>query len=300
VRGDTTVDRVLVERGRAVGVCAMGADGAAFEARAGLVVLTAGAYGTPAILLRSGIGPARELERLGIDVVLDLPGVGANLHDHPMAELDFSGTPELTAALADAASRGFVPEEQTLAKLRSSRCREAFDLHLAPVAAVSPLSLLAGRVLLAVACMAPLTRGRLSLAGRDPEQMPVIDHGYLSDPEGADLEVIVDGVRIARELARTEPLASLIGHETGALAGLEDDALRVAIRGTHGHYYHPVGTARMGREDDPLSVCDSSGRVLGSGGLWVGDCALIPTIPRANTNIPAVVVGARVAKFLQT
>ena len=277
--GDAIVDRVELRPGASARVHAI-RDGRALVIEAGRVVLTAGAYGTPAILLRSGIGPARDLEQLGIDVVLDLPGVGGNLHDHPMAELDFSGTPALTAALADAASRGFVPEEQTLAKLRSSTCREAFDLHLAPVAAVSPLSLLAGRVLLAVACMAPLSRGRPLARSQDPEQMPVIDHGYLRDPDGADLEVIVDGVRIARELARTEPLASLIGHETGALAGLEDEALREGIRGTHGHYYHPVGTARMGREDDPRSVCDASGRVLGAGQLWVGDCALIPTIPQ--------------------
>ena len=225
IAGDAIVDRVELRPGASARVHAI-RDGRALVIEAGRVVLTAGAYGTPAILLRSGIGPARDLEQLGIDVVLDLPGVGGNLHDHPMAELDFSGTPALTAALADAASRGFVPEEQTLAKLRSSSCREAFDLHLAPVAAVSPLSLLAGRVLLAVACMAPRSRGRLSLASQDPEQMPVIDHGYLRDPDGADLEVIVDGVRTARELARTEPLASLIGHETGALAGLEDEALR--------------------------------------------------------------------------
>ena len=78
------------------------------------------------------------------------------------------------------------------------------------------------------------------------------------------------------------------------------DALREGIRATHGHYYHPVGTARMGREDDPLSVCDSSGRVLGSRQLWVGDCALIPTIPRANTNSPAVMVGERVAQAIVT
>ncbi len=97
---------------------------------------------------------------------------------------------------------------------------------------------------------------------------------------------------------RRDPLAELIGAETGPLAGLEGAALEDGIRRTHGHYYHPVGTARMGRADDPDAVCDPSGRVRGCDGLWVGDCALIPTIPRANTNIPAVVVGARVAQEL--
>lgn len=297
VLGDAIVDRVDLRSGGSARVHAIH-DGRALAIEAGRVVLTAGTYGTPAILLRSGIGPARELERLGIDVVLDLPGVGGNLHDHPMAELDFTGSPELAAALAEASSRGFVPEEQTLAKLRSSHCREAFDLHLAPVAAVQPDSLLAGRVLLAVACMTPRSRGRLSLTSSDPERMPLIDHGYLSDPDCADLAVVADGVRIAREVAANGPLARLIGSETGALAGLEGERLAAGLRRTHGHYYHPVGTARMGRADDREAVCDASGRVHGVEGLWVGDCALIPTIPRANTNIPAVVVGARVAREL--
>jgi choline dehydrogenase len=297
VLGDAIVDRVELRPGGSLRVHALH-DGRELVLEAGRVVLTAGTYGTPAILLRSGIGPAQDLERLGIDVVLDLPGVGGNLHDHPMAELDFTGSPELSSALADASSRGFVPEEQTLAKLRSSHCREAFDLHLAPVAAVQRDSLLAGRVLLAVACMTPRSRGRLSLASGDPERMPLIDHGYLSDPDGADLAVIADGVRIAREIAAGEPLASLIGSESGALAGLAGEELAGGIRRTHGHYYHPVGSARMGHADDPQAVCDASGRVHGVDGLWVGDCALIPTIPRANTNIPAVVIGTRVAREL--
>ena len=101
VLGDAIVDRVELRPGGSLRVHAIH-DGRALVIEAGRVVLTAGTYGTPAILLRSGIGPARDLERLGIDVVLDLPGVGGNLHDHPMAELDFSGSPELSRALADA------------------------------------------------------------------------------------------------------------------------------------------------------------------------------------------------------
>jgi choline dehydrogenase len=297
VAGDTIVDRIELRPGAPARVHAI-RDGRALVVEADRVVLTAGTYGTPAVLLRSGIGPARDLERLGIDVVLEVPGVGGNLHDHPMAELDFAGSPELASALADASSHGFVPEEQTLAKVRSASCREAFDLHLAPVAAVQPESLLAGRVLIAAACMTPRSRGRLSLASCDPEQTPVIDHGYLGDADAADLAVIADGVRIARELAATAPLAGLIGAEIGALAGLEGKALGDGIRRTHGHYYHPVGTARMGPADDPQAVCGPDGRVHGLEQLVVADCALIPTIPRANTNIPAVVVGARVARAL--
>ncbi|MEO9176155.1 MAG: GMC family oxidoreductase, partial [Gaiellales bacterium] len=245
------------------------------------------------------IGPARDLERLGIDVRHDFPGVGGNLHDHPMAELDFAGSAALSEALAEAAEHGFVPEEQTLVKARSAFCEQAFDLHLAPVAAVLPESLLAGRVLIAIANMAPRSRGRLTLTTSDPEAAPRIDHGYLSDPGDRDLAVIADGVRLARELARSGPLAPLIGAENGVLAGLEGDDLTDGIRRTHVHYYHPVGTARMGRADDPQAVCDADGRVRGLDGVWVADCSLIPTVPRANTNIPAFVVGERVAHALR-
>jgi choline dehydrogenase len=297
VLGDAIVDRVELAESRPARIHAIH-DGRPIVIEADRVVLSAGTYGTPAILLRSGIGRPTDLERLGIDVVHDLLGVGENLHDHPMAELDFTGSPELAAALAEAASHGFVPEEQTIAKLRSSLCDEAFDLHLAPVAAVLPASLLAGRVLIAVACMTPRSRGRLSLAGSDPEQAPLIDHGYLSDPAGADLSVIADGIRSARALAASGPLAALVGEEIGTLAGLEGEALADGIRRSHVHYYHPVGTARMGADGDARAVCEPTGRVRGIDRLWVADCSLIPTIPRANTNIPAVVVGERVAQAI--
>jgi choline dehydrogenase len=299
VLGDTLVDRIVVSDGRPVQIHAI-QDGTPVVIEADKVVLSAGAYGTPAILLRSGIGPADDLRRLGIDVRLGAPGVGGNLHDHPMAELDFAGSPELTAALAEAAAHGFVPEEQTLVKARSALCEEAFDLHLAPVAAVLPDSLLAGRVLIAIANMAPRSRGRLTLVDRDPERAPRIDHGYLTDPGDHDLAVIADGVRLARELASSGPLAPVIGAENGVLAGLEGHELADGIRRTHVHYYHPVGTARMGRADDPGAVCDTDGRVRGLEGVWVADCSLIPTVPRANTNIPAFVVGERVARALRS
>jgi choline dehydrogenase len=295
--GDTLVDRIETREAAPTRIHAI-RGGERFVVEADRVVLSAGTYGTPAILLRSGIGPAHELEQLGVEVVLDAPGVGANLHDHPMAEIDFEGSPALAAALAEAAAHGFVPEEQTIVKLRSSHCETAFDLHLAPVAAVLPDSLLAGRVLIAIACMTPRSRGRLALASLDPEHAPAIDHGFLTDPEGADLAVIVDGIRRARALAATSPLVELAGAEIGPLAGLEGAGLEEGIRRTHVHYYHPVGTARMGGPGDAEAVCDPSGRVRGLDGVWVADCSLIPTIPRANTNIPAFVVGERVAREL--
>ncbi len=269
-------------------------DGVEVRVRAATAVLASGAYGSPAILLRSGIGDPVELARHGIQVVHALPGVGRNLHDHPLFELDFEGSGALGAALAEAAVERFVPEEQTLGKFRSSRAIGSYDLHLIPVAAPAH-SLLAGRTILAVGALEPHSRGRLTLRSTDPGVAPVMDHAYLSDVEGHDLAVLVEGVALARELAETEPLCSLIGAEVGPGRGAE---LEDAIRRGHVHYYHPVGTCALGRADDPHAVCDARARLHGLERIVVADCSLMPIVPRANTNVPAVVVGERVADLL--
>ncbi len=269
-------------------------DGVELRVRAATAVVAAGSYGSPAILLRSGIGDPDELARHGIAVTHALPGVGRNLHDHPLVELDFAGGGALRSAIAAAQAAGFVPEEQTLGKLRSSRASGPYDLHLIPVAAPEH-SLLAGRTILAVGAMEPRSRGRLTLASARPDDAPVMDHGYLTDPEGHDLEVLVEGVALARELAATEPLRTLIGEELSPGSSVD---LRDAIRRTHVHYYHPVGTCAMGASDDPLAVCDGRGRVHGLDRVVVADCSLMPTVARANTNVPAVLVGERIADTL--
>ena len=265
-------------------------DGHEVRIVAGTVVLSAGAYGSPAILQRSGVGDPADLRAAGIAVVVDLPGVGRNLHDHPLVELEFAGSERLRRLMAESAAARFTPEEQTLGKLRSTRATGPYDLHLFPIAA-HPHSLLAGRVMLVVAAMEPLSRGRLRIADADPETAPVVDHGYLSDPGGADRAVLAEGIERARELGATEPLRPLIGEETR-------QSLDSPIDEVHAHYYHPVGTCAMGGETDPLAVCDGAGRVRGLDGVVVADCSLMPVIPRANTNLPAVIVGERIAEAL--
>jgi len=289
------VDRALCDRlsvhPNAVEVVAW-RDGEELRVTAGTAVVASGAYGSPAILLRSGIGDPDVLAPLGIATTHELPGVGRNLHDHPLVELDFAGSPALREALADAAATRFVPEEQTLGKLRSSRASGPYDLHLIPVAAPEH-SLLEGRTILAVGAMEPRSRGRLTLASPDPDVAPVIDHGYLTDPH--DVAVLLEGIDRARELAATVPLRALIGKE---LAPGDDGDLASAIRRTHVHYYHPVGTCTLGAAGDPLAVCDARGRLHGLDRIAVADCSLMPVVPRANTNVPAVVIGERIADEL--
>jgi choline dehydrogenase len=265
-------------------------DGGELRVRGQVAVLAAGSYGSPAVLLRSGIGDPAALAPHGIRVVHDLRGVGRNLHDHPLVELDFAGSDPLREALAEAAAERFVPEEQTLGKLRSSRASGPYDLHLVPVAAPEH-SLLAGRTILAVGAMEPRSRGRLTLASADPDVPPLMDHGYLTDSH--DVAVLLEGSERARELAATEPLRSLVGDEL-----LRDLDLEDALRRTHVHYYHPVGTCALGPAGDELAVCDARGRLHGLDRVVVADCSLMPVVPRANTNVPAVVIGERIADEL--
>jgi choline dehydrogenase len=285
----TIVDRVLVEHGRAIGVRGIGPDGA-FEAGADLVVVCGGTYGSPAILLRSGLGPADELARLGVEVVEDLP-VGRNLHDQPSFELIFSPSEELTRrTLAFVAAGLTVPDEQGFAKGTSGRAQaegEPFDLHVFPEIALD------GRLGVFVATLTPRSRGALTIGGLDPEAAPRIDHAMLSDADGHDMEALLDGIELGRTFASTEPFASMLDRELepGSTAPARHD-LREAVRRGVIHYWHPVGTCAMG------AVTDPSGHVRGVEGLVVADASVMPVVPRATTNVPTVVVAERIAEAL--
>jgi choline dehydrogenase len=284
--GDAPAERLLVEGGRVRGAVVRRAGEPAVEAAR--VIVCAGAYDSPALLLRSGLGPADELRALGIAVVADLPGVGANLHDHPAVELGFAGTPELRAISAEyAASGAFAPVEGVIAKMRSSLCAPAgFDLHVYPVGGVVPGGF---EFSLPVACLTPRSRGRVRLAAAHGTVAPVIDHAYCSDPDGHDHAVLRDGVEIARSLARSGPFAELLGAETEPTRGL---GARAAVDAVVAHYYHPAGTCAVG------AVVDERLRVHGIDGLFVADCSVFPTVPRANTCMPAVLVAHRLAGWL--
>jgi choline dehydrogenase len=297
VVGGALADRLLIERDRVVGaLLVLGRE--RVEVRAERTVLCAGSYGSPAILLRSGVGDPDELRALGIEPRHALPGVGRNLHDHPAAELVYGGSRELERRTDAFAARRFAPVEQSIAKARSSLAAGPFDLHVYPVGGQTPDG--AGfdwRI--PVACMEPRSRGRLRLRSADPEALPRLDHGFLADSAGHDLETLVQGLQLVREVAAQPPLCDLLGAELGPSAGAADaQALRQFVRREFVHYYHPVGTCRMGAAGDPEAVVDGRGALLGLDGAWIADCSIMPVVPRANTNVPAVVVGERVARTL--
>ncbi len=255
------------------------------------VILAAGVYGTPAILQRSGVGDPDRLRAVGIEPIVESRLVGANLHDHPMIDAGRIIGIELQRHLDDAAASGFLPEEQTLGKFVSSQSADGlYDLHVFPVVASDQTSELHGRVAVEVACMKPRSRGRLDVTGPDPLAAPTIDHAYLSDPEGHDLAVLRDGLVIAEQLLDHPLVAPLLGESP--YGPVTDDAIRDRVA----HYYHPVGTCAMGAAD--VAVCDATGRVRGLDRVWVADASLIPEIPRANTNLPAIMIGERIAGWL--
>ena len=285
VRGDTLVDRVLVSNGRAVGVRAIGPEGP-FEVGADRVVLVGGTYGSPAMLLRSGIGPAEESSR-----TRHLGGRGSARRGREPARPSRVRAVLLTergAGEADFDVRrrpaGPCPDEQGFASMASSLATDGLiDLHIFSEVALDR------RLGIFVACLTPASRGRLTLQSPHPDAAPILDHGYLTDAEGHDLAVLIDGIERAREFAATNAMGPLLAEEFSPGSGVD---LAEAIRRDVIHYWHPVGTCAMG------DVTNERGHVEGVDGLVVADASLIPRTVRATTNLPTIVVAERVAGFI--
>jgi len=297
VRGGTLriLDEVMVDRlvswGDGPVRLAAIRHGEAITIEAGTLVLAGGVYGTPLLLERSGIGAPAVLRAAGVEVRVDLSGVGANLHDHSMAHADRRVGPQMQQWLDEAAATGFLPEEQTLGKFVSSVSPDGlYDTHVFPVCASDQTSFLHGRVHVEVACMTPRSRGVIHISSADPGAHPHIDHGYLNDAEGHDITVLRDALVHAGRLLDHPLLAEVLGER------ITDMSTDQAIRDTVAHYYHPVGTCAMGT--GPMAVCDADGRVHGVDGVVIADVSLMPQIPRANTNLPAVMIGERIAQTL--
>jgi choline dehydrogenase len=298
VVGDALVERVLVRDGRAVGVAVR--DGRRLaEIGASRVVLSAGAYGSPAILLRSGIGPADEMAAIGVKPALDLPGVGRNLHDQPCAEVHYEGSDDLAGRMErHQAETGWQPHEQVIAKFPSADCQQGFDLHIYPVGGYSK-DTSTWFWFLGVACLTPLSRGSVRLSGPRLDDRLLIDHRYLSDPGGYDRARLAEGVERVREVAAVPELRRLLGRETRPGPEVsERQAIERFLDHAAVHYYHPAGSCKMGPASDPDSVADADGRVHGIEGLYVADASLMPAVISGNTNMPTAVIGERIARSL--
>jgi choline dehydrogenase len=311
VETDAHVSQLLVEGGRATGVRYVH-EGATREARATHeVVVACGAVKTPQLLLVSGIGPADQLRGHGIPVVADAPAVGVGLQDHPMVVAGWRTpgarnlweevTPE-NLELWRRERRGpmasFGAEAGGFA--RSSGDRPAPDLQFGAIPGPPPLPELGPPTERAVGTLVGAvhvrSRGRVMLASADPAARPVVDPAYFAD--AADLEVLVAGVRMAREIAACQPLAAITDGEIMPGEGVDDDErLRDWIRATAGTMFHPTGTCAMGGAAE--AVCDPELRVRGVEGLRVVDASVMPATPRGNTNAPTIAVAERAADLIR-
>jgi choline dehydrogenase len=314
---DTLVTRVRVANGRATGVDLAPRDGSAPEQLHAEreVILCAGAFQSPQLLLLSGIGAAQDLAKLGITVAHDLPGVGYGLQDHPAAALlmEMNDTssyglslrtlPRAAANLAEYLARRTGPLASNLfestAFIRSAPERPLPDLQLVFQPARRnrnrfPLPLGHGFAASAVN-LYPLSRGRVSLQSADPRAAPLIDPALFQEP--GDLQPVLAGLRLARELFGSSAFARYRAQEVAPGANVSTDAELVRyIRATASTVHHPVGTCRMGQDES--AVVDARLRVRGVAGLRVVDASIFPSIVGGNTNAPVVMVAEKAADMI--
>ncbi len=280
-------DRFALRSGKAVSMRVLGPAGEqAVEAER--FVVAAGAYCSPALLLRSGVGPPDDLRGLGIPPRVPLPGVGQGLMDHARVEFELpapEGPPP--------ASR-----RQLHGKARSRECQGDFDLHFCPTESFSQNGQRLWRC--AVCLLTCASRGTVRLSSADPTAPPSVDHRYLNDP--ADRAALADGILLLADILGTEAGRRLCpGHPVESLTGSrrpsQGDLERILLE-RYVTYAHPCGTCRMGPPGDPLAVVDATGRVHGLDNVYVADAAVFPVIPRANLNWTCMAVAEAIAARL--
>lgn len=294
IEGDTHLRRVLFKGRRAVGV-EVEQGGEVRRIDAGLVVISAGAIQTPPVLWRSGVGPRRDLEGLGIEVVADVPGVGANLCDHPMATVQVRAKDPAVASQE-------LPIIQTItrytAPTSSAYPEHRNDLQI-ELLTFSQREDVAGVFSIAAVLEQSYGRGSVRLESADPHAQPVIAQQFCEDDR--DTMRLVANYRDCLAFARTAPLSDYIAEVLVPESGEpSDDELASMLRREARSGYHPCGTAKMGPADDPEAVVDQYGRVHAVDGLVVADASIMPEVPRANTNLTSIMIGERVGEWIRT
>ncbi|SFP71124.1 GMC family oxidoreductase [Amycolatopsis rubida] len=291
----TLVASLLVADGRATGVAVIDGSGKRRVIEAGQVVLSAGALASPAILLRSGIGPAAELEAWGIEVVADVPGVGRNLHDHLLVPIVFGtekaiGPPQPYQPLNQ--THWFWKTDPGLAVPDSQPITFSIPFYYdaGMTGPASGFTIHAGLI-------RPESTGSVTLSSTDPTAGPLIDLAVFEDER--DLAVLIASVRQCRAVGREPQLAE----EWGAYEALpgpatddSDEALAAWVRRAVNSYHHQVGTCRMGIDEGAVVTPDL--RVIGVDALTVADASVMPKVTTGNTNAPTAMIAERAADLL--
>ena len=306
--------RVLVDKGRAVGIeyARRGKRHTAGAERE--VLLAGGAINSPQLLLLSGIGPAEELRAMRIPVALDLPGVGKNLQDHlnvniiqrtkePVTLDDKSaGLASLGVALQwllwrTGPGTSNVAEAGAFVISRIGAATPDIQYHFIPAQVVdhARTKLDGYGVTLHACCLRPESRGEIRLSSADPLQPPVIDPNYLASDY--DLKILIDGIRRGREILAAPAFRPWLGEERIPGPQIQSDsALEAFVRATAETEYHPVGSCKMG--SDPMAVVDDRLRVRGIDRLRVIDASIMPTVVSGNTNAPTIMIAEKGADMV--
>ncbi|MFT3689491.1 choline dehydrogenase [Paenirhodobacter sp.] len=307
VRG--LAQRVVIENGRAVGVMV---DGAMIRARAEVIV-SASSINTPKILMLSGIGPAAHLRDHGIEVVADRPGVGANLQDHLEVYMQYAAQHPVTLykywnVLGKAAvgaqwlftrkGLGASNQFESCGFIRSDAGVDYPDIqyHFLPLAVrYDGKTVAEGHGFqVHVGPMRSKARGSVTLRSADPRDNPVIRFNYMSHPD--DWLEWRKCIRLTREIFGQPAMAGHVKHEIQPGDAVQSDAQIDDFVRAHGESaYHPCGTARMGRRDDPTAVVDPEGRVIGVEALRVADSSIFPRVTNGNLNAPSIMTGEKIA-----
>jgi choline dehydrogenase-like flavoprotein len=311
------VHRIVIENGRATGVEYQQPDGTHIARANREVIVSGGAIGSPQVLMLSGIGPADHLRTHGIDVRLDLPGVGKNLHDHLFVPITYRSPTSLHRGTALHFLGGMMHEYLFgggwfgRTSFEAGAFIKSFDgahipdvqLHTMPWGYFTPNQdgpgkpdLDTGHCLsILVTLIYPKSRGELLLTSDRPDQKPHIDPAFLKEPE--DMQLLIRAIRKSREICAHPIMAEHLREELspGAQSASEEELIEeIKLRGCTG--YHPVGTCKMGVDD--MAVVDPKLRVRGLDGLRVADASIMPTVPGGNTNAPSMMIGERAAALI--
>lgn len=298
-RAQTTVDKVVFEGTKATGVLASTAGGSYELVEGGRIILSTGTVGSVQILLRSGIGPAEDLRRLGIDVRADLPGVGANLTDHQRTGAFLVPKPGIldpTKAFLQEILRTTAPGSENFNDLQYYMVNH---FSLDPFPELQMLSGSTSIIGVMLVSQRPKSRGRITITSADPAAAPLIELNFLDHER--EMEVLVDGVRTAWQIANHPRIRDLgLGFVVLRESTIDnDDMVRQYVMTSLDSVYHPTGTVRMGPAEDSSTVVSERGAVHGLESLYVCDASIMPNTVVANTNVTSIMIGERAADFFR-
>jgi len=315
VRTNVQAFEILFEGKRAALVSFQDLSGSRQERPQREIVVCAGAIGSPQLLMLSGIGPADHLRTLDIPVLCDLPGVGANLQDHPALPMAYECTQPISLASAESIANlirymafktgpltSNVGEAGGFIKTSASCPTPDVQYHFAPGYFIEHgfQQIKEHAYSLIPTLIRPNSRGRITLRSSNPLDAPLIHANYFADPR--DMQAVVEGLRIARAIGETNAFAKHRKRELCPGPGIKNDekSLSSYIEKYAQTLYHPVGTCKMGPAVDKLAVVDSELRVHGVEGLRVVDASIMPVVPGGNTNAPTIMVAEKAADLIKS